>query len=126
MEMGWCSDHGLPHSALLEWDQEDRAKLHAHLIEESTRCVMCGTKDWEWEENKFAYMAQEKTCQGCYLKHMASEEGDSLPGTTYELVVYDSALIEKQRLRYEQAIMQRHVNESGGNGQRGLRGHTHR
>jgi hypothetical protein len=85
---------------------------------------MCGTKDWEWDESRYAYMPTEKYCHGCYLKHMASEDSNSLPGTTIELVPYDAALVEAQRLRYEQAIMNRSRSEE--NGQRKLRGNAQR
>lgn len=123
MEMSWCSEHGLPHSAILNWSKQDRAKLIGYLLEESQRCTMCGTKSWEWEENKRAYMPTEKYCHGCYLKHMSSEDNDSLPGTTIDLVPYDAALVEAQRLRYEQAIMSRE--SSGDGGKRTVRGQSH-
>lgn len=105
--MGWCSDKGIPHSQLLEWDEEDRAKLHAWLIEETGRCPLCGTMHWEWEENRFAYTAVEKSCPGCYARHIAGEETGRLPGTTIVLVPTTSALIESQRLGYEKAVRHR-------------------
>lgn len=90
MEMGWCADHGIPHSKLLKWSQEDRAKLHAYLLEDSQRCAMCGTAHYEWDPkeggSRTAYVPQEKYCHGCYLKSAAAEGNDSLPGTTIELV----------------------------------------
>ena len=74
LEVRWCADHGLPHSALLAWDPEDRAKLTAHILEESARCQMCGTSPWEWEEDPFAYEPVQETCRGCQLRDMASDE----------------------------------------------------
>ena len=113
--MGWCSDKGIPHSKLLKWDEEDRAKLHAYLIEEADRCQMCGTMSWEWAENRFAYTPVEKACQGCYVRHMASEETGRLPGTTIALVPTTAAVIEQQRTGYEKAVrdQKRRRDESG-------------
>ena len=96
--MGWCVDHGLPHSALYEWDPEDRAKLHAYLLEDSLRCTMCGTAQWEWDENRRAYHPVERFCPGCYAKAMQAEDNDSLKGTTVELVPNTPELQEKLRL----------------------------
>lgn len=86
MEMQWCSDHGLPHSALFEWNEEDRAKLAAYLLESNERCQMCGTADWEWQEDRYAYEPMPKQCWGCYLKDRATDENDRLPGSTMTLV----------------------------------------
>lgn len=85
MEMSWCSDHGLPHSALLDWSNDDRAKLAAYLTESGQRCSMCGTAPWEWEEDRFAYEALPIQCHGCYLKEIGREE-DMQPGTHMSLV----------------------------------------
>lgn len=86
MELQWCSEHGLPHSALLKWDEQDRAKLTAYLMESSTRCTLCGTADWEWEEDRHAFEPVNKQCWGCYTKDIAREGNDSLPGSTITLV----------------------------------------
>jgi hypothetical protein len=86
MELQWCSDHGLPHSALLDWCEEDRAKLAAFLLESNSRCQMCGTADWEWEEDRNAYEPMVKQCWGCYVKDRATDENDRLPGSTMTLV----------------------------------------
>lgn len=86
MEMAWCSDHGLPHSALLEWSNEDRAKLAAYLAESGNRCSMCGTAPWEWEEDYFAYEPMPIQCHGCYLKEVA-REGEDLPKGTHMTLV---------------------------------------
>jgi len=86
MEVQWCSDNGLPHSALLEWNEEDRAKLAAYLLEHNARCQMCGTADWEWEEDRYAYEPIAKQCWGCYIKDRATDENERLPGSTMTLV----------------------------------------
>lgn len=103
MEMAYCSEKGIPHSKFLSWSQEDRAKQHAYLMEEATRCALCGTQPWEWEANKRAYMAVDKFCHGCYVKHAASEDNDSLPGTTVDLVPYSAEQVARQAERFEAA-----------------------
>ena len=91
MEVAWCSDHGLPHSALLKWDPEDRAKLVAYLMDSSSRCQMCGTAAWEWELNDGrvdmdAYEPSTHQCWGCYVKDNAAEEAPRQNGATVVLV----------------------------------------
>ena len=77
----------MPHSALLEWDDEDRAKLTAHLLEESSRCSRCGTAAWEWDDDKFAYSTAMHHCRGCFLLEAASEDQkDPIPGSTMVLI----------------------------------------
>jgi hypothetical protein len=86
MEVAWCSDHGLPHSTLLSWSPEDRAKLTAHLMESAQRCQMCGTAPWEWEEDRHAYEGAVSQCWGCYIKDRAGQGEDLLPGASVVLV----------------------------------------
>ena len=86
MEMSYCYDNGIPHSEFLDWLPEDRAKALAFMLEKSARCDMCGTAEWEWEADRFAYTPVEKHCHGCYLKHMAGEEGAQMPGSTITLM----------------------------------------
>jgi hypothetical protein len=84
-QMRFCNEHGLPHSEFIEWESDDQAKALAYMFEESTRCPMCGTADWEWEENKHAYDPVMKTCLGCYYKEVAREGQDVGPGVTVSL-----------------------------------------
>ena len=56
------------------------------MLFESEICQLCGTAQWEWEENRFAYEAEEAFCQGCYIKTVTGEGRNSLPGTTINLV----------------------------------------
>ena len=84
--MGWCAEHGIPHSALLAWDATDRAKLVAYLMESAQRCTMCGTAPWEWEEDRFAYEASTHNCRGCQVKETASEDAPRIHGQTITLV----------------------------------------
>ena len=85
--MSYCHEKGIPHSAFLEWDPEDRAKILAYSMETGGRCSSCGTAPWEWEENKYAYTAIDEFCTGCYQKSVFSDqESRSLPGTNVKLV----------------------------------------
>lgn len=84
LELQFCNEHGLPHSEFLQWDPVDRSKALAYLMEASERCQLCGTSEWEWNENKHAYEPVTRFCKGCYVKAAASE-GDSQHGMTWEL-----------------------------------------
>ena len=83
--MSYCFEKGISHDEFLSWSNESRAKTLAYALEQATRCQLCGTAQWEWDENRFAYEPEEKFCQGCHLKSVASEGNNSLPGTTVEL-----------------------------------------
>lgn len=86
MEVAWCADHGLPHSALLSWTPSDRAKLTAHLLESGSRCGSCGTFAWEWDADRYAYEAAVNHCPGCALKEAAAEDVGTVSGSTVVLV----------------------------------------
>jgi len=62
----------------------------AHRIEQQLRCDMCGTAQWEWDPaqggSRFAYEPEDEFCPGCNMRHNASEDKKSLPGTTVRLV----------------------------------------
>jgi hypothetical protein len=84
--MSYCYDKGIPHSKFLTWEAEDKAKVLAYIMEQNTRCSLCGTAAWEWEENKFAYTAVDEFCRGCYQKAMYKDtESNTLPGTNVRL-----------------------------------------
>jgi hypothetical protein len=85
--MSFCYEQGIPHSEFLSWEPEDRAKTLAFALEQATRCSMCGTAPWEWEESRFAYTVVDEFCQGCYQKSVYNDtESSSLPGTNVKLV----------------------------------------
>jgi hypothetical protein len=67
----------MPHSELLAWEESDRAKLVAHLIEEAQRCQMCGTADWEWADDQYAYEPVQELCRGCQMKENAADDAGS-------------------------------------------------
>jgi hypothetical protein len=95
MEVAWCSDHGLPHSTLLSWSPEDRAKLTAHLLESAAKCQMCGTAAWEWEVDRNAYEPAVDQCWGCYVKDAANEDAPDLPGS--RIVLIPAKVAEQRR-----------------------------
>lgn len=84
--MKYCLEKGIPHDDWLSWSPESRAKHLATMFFEAEVCQLCGTAQWEWEENRFAYEAEEKFCQGCYVKTVSGEDRNSLPGTTISLI----------------------------------------
>jgi len=98
--MSFCNEHGIPHSEFLDWDPEDRAKAVAYLIEHGLRCQLCGTAEWEWENNKFAFTAVEEFCQGCYQKSVfQDQQGSSLPGTNVKLIPTTPQLTAQMALK---------------------------
>lgn len=78
--MAYCAPLGLPHSRFLAWDDEDRAKALAWKIEEATNCPSCGTAEWEWDEDRIAYIPVEKICRGCEIKELVSESSEHHAG----------------------------------------------
>jgi hypothetical protein len=85
----FCDDNGIPHSTFLEWEDTDRAKALAFILEKGSKCHMCGTAPWEWDEkqggSKYAYEAVGVQCPGCYQKAISSDDTSQLPGVTIEL-----------------------------------------
>lgn len=106
--MSYCVEKGIPHSEFLNWSSDDQAKTLAYITEKSLDCTMCGTADWEWEENTHAYATEESWCRGCYLKSIASEDAGKLPGTTVVLTpVNDGFRARQATANKRQAKMQR-------------------
>lgn len=73
-EMNYCGERGIPHSEFLDWEDEDRAKAIAWVAEQGTKCPNCGTADWEWERDPYAYEPVANICHGCEVKEYAREE----------------------------------------------------
>lgn len=99
--MTFCNEQAMPHSEFLSWDQDDRDKAVAQMMEKSGYCSLCGTAEWEWEENPHAYTPEERVCRGCYMKESASEDAGSMHGTSIELVPATPEVLERQQLHYE-------------------------
>lgn len=111
MEMSFCTERGIPHSEFLSWSIEDREKTMAFLLEQSLTCMMCGTAEWQWEENKFAFMPVENWCKGCYLKSVSSEEAGTAPGTTIALVPTTPERLAEQEEREKRRARMKAENE---------------
>lgn len=99
--MSYCYEKGLSHDEFLSWSNEARAKTLAFALEQSSRCQLCGTAEWEWDENRFAYEPVEKFCHGCHLKAIATEGNNSLPGTTVELSPVTDMSKALKKVRFE-------------------------
>lgn len=91
LELQICSEYGIAHSVFLQWEPADRAKALAFFLEKSSRCQMCGTADWEWDEkqggNRRAYEPVERFCPGCHIKLSAAthDPNRNTDGITVEL-----------------------------------------
>lgn len=93
--MRFCNANGIPHSEFLDWDAVDRSKAVAYLMEEAERCSMCGTADWEWDEDAKAYTPIEHFCRGCYLEKVYGEGREMKPGTTIRLAKTRSDIVRR-------------------------------
>lgn len=96
--MSLCNEWGIPHSEFLAWDAEDRAKAMAFVMVKSERCELCGTAQYEWDENRRAYEPVETFCMGCYLKHGAEEGQSYPPGTSITMIDTSSVEYAKQQV----------------------------
>jgi hypothetical protein len=71
---------------LFEWEQADRGKLIAYLMESSSRCQTCGTSPWEWDEMtnnlNAPYLPVHTTCMGCQMLEQARTSNEELPAGT--------------------------------------------
>jgi len=49
---------------------------------------MCGTAEWEWDADRFAYEPVEKYCHGCFIKDAAQDTDPrrNMAGITVELL----------------------------------------
>ena len=91
----------------MEWNAEDRAKALAYAVEKNSKCGLCGTAEWEWEDDKRAYAPVEHFCLGCYLKSQLDDEAGNQPGTTVRLVPSRSIEHEKRLLEQKRAYARR-------------------
>lgn len=93
LEALYCHEQGIPYSEFLaRWTEADRAIVNAVVLEKSERCTMCGTAEWEWREDHFAYQPLFHTCRGCQLKDLMNDDDAPRPkGTTVRLVPKETA-----------------------------------
>ena len=88
LEVGYCFDHGIPHSEYLErWTAEDRSMMMAYALEKGAQCPTCGTAPHEWAEDPDAYVAINMNCPGCMRRELMVEDDTPKPkGTAVRLV----------------------------------------
>ena len=69
---------------------------------------MCGTADWEWEEDRFAYEPVLHQCWGCYYKSVYYDSlGKPAPGTTVELQKVSPRSKAEREVREEKMLRRR-------------------
>lgn len=63
---------------------------------------MCGTAEWEWAEDEYAYMPSVHVCRGCALKDAAREDANKVSGGTIVLLsgAAKREALAKQREQY--------------------------
>jgi hypothetical protein len=88
IELKYACAHGIPWSRYLRmFDRVDRARVIANELEEGSRCSMCGTAQWEWDEDPGAYEAVPMTCPGCKERDQVREQQDGQkPGVSIRLL----------------------------------------
>jgi len=108
IELAFCNEHGIPHSEFLSWDPDDRSKAIGYLAYEGEKCALCGTADWEWEENRFAYEPVLHQCMGCYYKSVYNDSvGKPPPGSTVELQKVTPQMKAQREVRELKEIQRR-------------------
>lgn len=56
---------GIPHSVFLNWAPDDQDKALAWAKDQASRCPNCGTRQEDWDRDRFAYIAETRQCPGC-------------------------------------------------------------
>lgn len=74
--MRYCGPRALPHSAFLAWTDDDQDKALAWQQFERSVCPGCGTREDEWERDRFAYVGDLYRCPGC---EVLSQERENAP-----------------------------------------------
>lgn len=81
-----------------QWNELDREYALAYQLVESGRCNGCGTHKDEWEDDRFAYVAQAWVCPGCENLENERHNDPSKDGTpgrkTYLLPRQVSEMLE--------------------------------
>lgn len=102
--MAFCDRHGIPHSDLLRWAPEDRAKQLAYSVwqneERADRCPSCGERHADWlDENGDVLrdapkkvVASPAAC-GCELIDEAREQTKDRRDLRFRLVDIDDPAV---------------------------------
>jgi hypothetical protein len=89
--MAVCAEYKIPHSELLSWSADDRAKAMWWQVRARQTCGECGTRRDEWVgpggANLDAYKAVAQLCYGCRAISAARDEvgKDAPAGIQYVL-----------------------------------------
>ena len=70
---------------MLAWAPDDRIKLLAILSEDSLRCTLCGTAEYEWTD-QYAFVPSVNVCKGCQMRENARDMAKDVPGGTIVLL----------------------------------------
>lgn len=97
LELEFCATGPIPHSAFLSWAPNDRAKALAHFIEKQLRCTLCGTAQWEWDCDQYAYEPIAHHCPGCERREAAQKELEPQHGVTVTLARTKGPEAEERR-----------------------------
>lgn len=87
----------------------------AYKLEDALRCSLCGTAEWEWEENRFAYEPVATRCHACYLKDIAGEDTHNQPGVTISLLPSEAVTDEMREaaVRFAEEAAEEERNRRG-------------
>lgn len=69
------------------------------------RCSLCGTAQWEWDENRRAYEVVAHDCQGCYSLEYMQDTKDRHPGRRMQLAPTGTIDSAKRAVAAERAWM---------------------
>lgn len=94
--MAVCAAYGIPHSALMSWDRDDRDKALWWEIHRREACPECGTRPDEWNPEQggdlHAYESELHHCRGCEVSAQGQDKlerrkkaGEVRRGTTARL-----------------------------------------
>lgn len=72
-------------------------------MEKASKCGTCGTAEWEWVEDPYAYSPVRYTCAGCRKREILLDDDDDAPkGTTVRLVDKATAIQIEMALHEQQ------------------------
>ena len=74
--MDYCGPKGIPLSSFLSWTVDDQDAALWWQAELNLRCRNCGTAEWEWEQDPYAYGVVQKVCKGCAMTQAAQRQAE--------------------------------------------------
>lgn len=66
----------MAHSVFLGWSDLDQDKALAYQRFADETCAGCGTRDDEWEADRFAFVGDQVRCAGC---EVLEQERENIP-----------------------------------------------